>query len=37
MEILEIIIQLFGESPSLGIFIGAILTVAGIASLFYFF
>jgi hypothetical protein len=36
MEILEIIFQLFGESPSLGIFIGALLTIATIVSLFYF-
>jgi hypothetical protein len=36
MEILEIIFQLFGESPSLGIFIGALLTIGIIASLFYF-
>jgi hypothetical protein len=36
MEILEVIISLFGESPSLGTFIGIVTFIGAIGLLAYF-
>jgi hypothetical protein len=36
MEIVEIIVEIFGASPALGVFVGSLVMVGVLVSMFYF-